>query len=57
MFKNLNEHDDNDLKNRTMKKDRHYLQKRNKMKTKMEESITEIKYSQMGSADLHWHKD
>lgn len=57
MFKNLNEHDDNDLKKQNHEKGQTLFTKRNKMKTKMEESITEIKYSQMGSADLHWHKD
>lgn len=53
MFKNLNEHDDNDLKKQNHEKGQTLFTKRNKMKTKMEESITEIKYSQMGSADLH----
>ena len=32
MFKNLNEHDDNDLKNRSMKKGQTLFTKKNKMK-------------------------
>ena len=56
MFKNLNEHDDNDLKKQIHEK-RTDIYKENQNETKMEESITEIKYSQMGSADLYQHKE
>jgi len=57
MFKNLNEHDDNDLKKQIHEKRTDIIYKEKQNETKMEESITEIKYSQMGSADLYQHKE